>query len=281
MRRDPRALGVPRSRWRLIDLLGQVPDWRVRTVQGLGRVLARLGLRHKRGRATLHSPDPDYDAKVATLQTTRHLARHDPQTVLLFLDEMSLHRQPTLAPAWEASGRAQPLARRSLRADTPIRILGALDATTGQVQMRRADRCSVEMLVTFLGQVAAAYPGQRLTVALDNWPLHFHADVLCALEPQTTPFPLRRAANWAAEPSGAALRRWGDWQLPIQLLPLPTYAPWTNPIEKVWRKLRQDLGHLHPYADDLPTLRTHIATWFAQYHHPSPDLLHAVGLMPK
>ena len=43
--------------------------------------------------------------------------------------------------------------------------------------------------------------------------------------------------------------RWGGWQLPIQLVPLPTYASWCNPIEKLWRQLRQELLHLHRFAD--------------------------------
>lgn len=281
MRRLPRTAGIDRTRWRLTDLLGCLPGWRLHTPQGLGRVLARLGLSYQRGRSHIHSPDPAYVGKVAAVQAAVRTARDDPAQVLLFLDEMTLYRQPTLAPAWEARGRTQPRAERSQRADTPIRILGALDATTGQVQMRRADRCSVEMLVGFLGHLAAAYPGQHLAVVLDNWPVHFHPDVLCALEPQTSPFPLRGAANWSTVPSPQARRRWGDWALPIQLVQLPSYAPWTNPIEKVWRKLRQDLGHLHPYADDLPTLRARIDAWFAPYQQPSPALLRYVGLMPN
>ena len=35
--------------------------------------------------------------------------------VALFQDEVTLHRQPSLAPAYEARGRAQPLAARSHR----------------------------------------------------------------------------------------------------------------------------------------------------------------------
>ena len=58
--------------------------------------------------------------------------------------------------------------------------------------------------------VAAADPqAERLYSALDNWPVHFHfhPELLAALPPQIT------------------------------LVPLPTYAPWTNPVEKVWRWL--------------------------------------------
>jgi transposase len=36
----------------------------------------------------------------------------------------------------------------------------------------------------------------------------------------------------------------------IVLVPLPTYAPWTNPVEKVWRKLCQEVLHLHEFVDE-------------------------------
>ena len=56
----------------------------------------------------------------------------------------------------------------------------------------------------------------------DNWSIHTHADVLAALE------------------------RWPR----IEPVWLPTYAPWLNPIEKLWRWLRQDVLKLHRLAGD-------------------------------
>jgi len=95
-----------------------------------------------------------------------------------------------------------------------------------------------------------------------------------------SPFPRYTPGNWPTEASAAARRKWGALHLPIQLIPLPSYASWCNPIEKVWRKLRQELGHLHPWADDLDRLRAALDAWGARYAAPSPDLLHYVGLGP-
>jgi len=33
----------------------------------------------------------------------------------------------------------------------------------------------------------------------------------------------------------------------ITLVYLPTYAPWLNPIEKLWRKAYQEVLHLHRF----------------------------------
>jgi hypothetical protein len=66
--------------------------------------------------------------------------------------------------------------------------------------------------------------------------------------------------------------------LPIHLIWLPTYAPWTNPIEKLWRCLKQDVLHLHRYQDDWQGLRARVDAFFAQFATGSPDLLRYVGL---
>jgi hypothetical protein len=280
VRRDPHSCGLDRSRWRLADVLAHCAWLGLRTPQGLGQLLARLGIGYKRGRDYLHSPDPDYDAKLAAISTAHQTARDEPaHQVLLYLDEMTLYRHPTLARAWEAVGGGQPLARRSYRGATPTRVLGALDAVSAQVHHRRPDKITIAALLRFFQALVAAYPGATtLTVVLDNWPVHFHPDVLVALVPQTSPFPRYLPASWAPEPSPRAVARWGDLALPIQLLPLPTYASWANPIEQLWRKLRQDLGHLHPWADDLAQLRAAVDHWLDAYHQPSPELLHYVGL---
>jgi hypothetical protein len=270
---------VARSRWRLVDLLAQCPWLRLRTPQSLGRLLARLGITYKRGRDAIHSPDPDYTAKLAAVAAARQAATTDPDHhVVLYLDEMTLYRQPTVAQAWAARGRSQALARRSQRSNTGTRLLAALEAATGVVHSLRAETIAIPTLVRFLRELVAAYPGKTLTVVLDNWSNHFHPDLLGALVPQQSPFPFLVPANWATEPSAAARRKWGHLHLPIQLLPLPTYASWTNPIEKLWRKLRQELGHLHPWADDLPRLRDEVDAWLAAYHAPAPELLRYVGL---
>jgi hypothetical protein len=115
-------------------------------------------------------------------------------------------------------------------------------------------------------------------VAQDNWPVHTHPDRLVALEAQGSPFAWHRPNHWATEPSAAAVRKWGRLQLPIQLVPLPTYTSWTNPIEKLWRKLRQDVTHLHPWADDLARLRAELDHFLDQFGAGSADLRRYVGL---
>ena len=160
--------------------------------------------------------------------------------------------------------------------------MGALDAADGRVLFRRRGALDVAALVGFYREVAAAYPGaERIDVVLDNWPVHFHPDLLVALRPQACPFPFPRPGNWPTAPSPEAVRKWGHLRLPIRLLPLPTDASWLNPIEKLWRWLRQEVVHLHPWADDLPALRAAADAFLGRFRPGAPAgaaLLRYVGL---
>ena len=66
----------------------------------------------------------------------------------------------------------------------------------------------------------------------------------------------------------------------IELLPLPTYAPWTNPTEKLWRLLGKDVLDQHAFVEDWLGLKQAVTDWLAQYAHGSESLLHSVGLRP-
>ena len=81
---------------------------------------------------------------------------------------------------------------------------------SGQVLVRRRQSFNVKERYRFFYHVEQHYPEARVIyIALDKWPVHFHPSVL---------------ENWERIHSK------------IRLLPLPTYAPWTNPIEKCWRQ---------------------------------------------
>src|SRR5215204_1411737 len=170
VRREPRAFGVPKTRWTLGDLHA-VCDWlRLHTAGGLSRLLARLELSWQRARDYVHSPDPDYDAKRTTIAdlVAQGQAAGSP-IVTLYLDELTYYRQPSLAGAWAAQGTAQPRAQRSYRSNTATRLLGTLDVRDGRVVYYQGARVGPQELVRFYQQLRAAYPtAARLYVVQDN-----------------------------------------------------------------------------------------------------------------
>lgn len=249
----PEAYGNKRARWTLASLSEAVADWRSYSPSGLSRLLKATGVSYKRGREYIHSPDRDYIIKRDLAQSCVEEARSNPeQVVTCYLDEFSFYRQPTVARDWHASGHTQPLARRSHRANQYHRIIGALNVVTGQVTYRMARRTDVPFICRFLRLLRLQYPdADRIYVVLDNWyGVHNHKDV-----------------QQTAGEEG------------IFLIYLPTYAPWLNPIEKVWRKAYQEVIHLHRYSDRWPELKQRMADFLDQYAVGSPRLLRYVGLL--
>jgi hypothetical protein len=180
-------------------------------------------------------------------------------------------------------GEFQPLARRSYRSDTEFRGIGALNAVTGQVTYHQASKADIRQLVVFYDMVVKDYPRiETIYIVEDNWPVHYHADLLIHLQPQHFPFPIYLPASWSNEPSLKAKReaRKRGEKLPIRILQLPTYASWANPIEKLWRWVRQSILHLHRLSDDWQTLKQRVMDFIQSFRKGSNELLRYVGLSP-
>jgi transposase len=216
-------------------------------------IVRRLGLRWRRGRAYLHSPDLAYDAKLRRITGAQMVARYDPaQSVLLYADEFTYYRRPTIASALAPCGSDQPRARFGLGFNTKRRIACCLNAMTGRLTCWHRARFDHATLLRFYRAVAAAYPeAERIFLVHDNWKVHTQPDLLAGLADG-----------------------------PMLPLLLPTYAPWTNPVEQVWRQLHADVLHLHEFAENWDELTAAVTAWLAQWQQDSPALLHTVGLWP-
>src|SRR5262245_2176476 len=280
--RSPASCGQSGTRWTLSRVRAACPWLWLHTDSGMHHILKRLRISWQPARSYIHSPDLDYDAKLANVQAVRMLSKQaEGQVVVVYLDEVTIEQQPSLAHAYAVQdrGRSQPRARLGHSSNTLTRVVATLEHGTGQVVYRRANKITIARLVQFFQDLRAAYPqAERIYVVMDNWPVHIHPDVLVALERQETRHLPALPPSWSDQPSATAVKKWGHLQLPIQLIPLPTYASWCNSIEKLWRKLRQELTHLHQWAADLPRLRAEIDDFLDQFATGSHDLLRYVGL---
>ena len=252
MHRSPREYGIPRTRWRLQDV-GRALAWlNGYSDAGIYKVLKRLGFSRKQALNFIRSPDPEFRAKwQAILKAFSEAVYHPDEVVCLFLDELTYYRQPSSAPAYHRRGKSQPRARQAARANTQTRVVAALNGVTGRVIYLQRSKIGKEALVAFYAQVRAAYPeAEKIYIVQDNWPTH---KVPAVME---------------------ALRAHG-----LTALFLPTYATWLNPIEKLWRWLKQDVLHLHRHADDLDTLRQQVVQFLDQFAQGSDALLRYVGIL--
>lgn len=275
VRRDPHQLGHARSRWSLPTLLQSCSWLRLQTTPGLWQLLQRLGIHYKRGREYVHSPDEHYLEKLALIAAQRQRTQVEPERyVLIYVDELTYYQQPSLSSDYALQGHQQPLARRSYQRNRWFRVVAGLNALTGQVTYRQRSQVTTRALADFWTQLGATYPqAERIFVVLDNWPVHFHPDAIAGLETQTWSWPPYVPANWHLTRQPPAVR------LPIQLLCLPTYASWCNPIEKLWRWLKQELLHLHRLSHDWTGLKEEVQAFLDRFQGASPELLRYTGLL--
>lgn len=249
--RSPQSQGFERSRWWL-DGIGKAIEWLANASRAqILQMLHRFGLSYKRGRIYMHSPDHDYDLKLAYVQKAYEMAQNKPdEVVLLYQDELTYYRRPSVARGYAQRGSDNPRAYQGVGSNKKRRVCGTLNAVTGDFFAWQRARFDRDNLLNYYLEVDKMYPDAKtIFIVQDNWSVHFHPKILQGLS-----------------------------RTKITLLRLPTYAPWTNPIEKVWLKLKQELLHLHRFNDDWQALQDAVENWLQRCDDNPTSLLRFVGL---
>lgn len=249
---SPYNYGIKRARWRLQDV-GRALAWlNGYSDTGIYKVLKRLGFSRKRALNFIRSPDPEYRMKwQAVLRAYAEAVNQPDKVVILFLDELTYYRQPSKAPAYHSSGKTQPQAIQVATYNTKTRLVAVMNAITGQVTYMQRSKIGKEALVAFYAQVRAAYlDAEKVYIVQDNWPVH------------KLPEPMQAMLVHGLTP-----------------LFLPIYASWLNPIEKLWRWLKQEVLHLHRFAHQLDQLRQLATEFLDQFQSNADHLLLYVGLL--
>ena len=100
----PFLYGVQRSNWHLPSVRQVVPWMAQMSLPGICKLLKRLDVRYKRGRAHVHSPDPLYDQKMADMSNARILAHSAPKEVIfLYEDEFTFFSRPVVGRCYQPS----------------------------------------------------------------------------------------------------------------------------------------------------------------------------------
>jgi transposase len=147
--------------------------------------------------------DPDAPAKLAAIAAAGRLVAQGAAS-LLYLDECDLHLLPVVRAMWMKGPR--------VRVPTPGQnakhaFFGALDAVSGVFHWIDRERKLAIHFVTFLEQLAAAYPDGPLFLVLDGSPCH----------------------------TAKVVQAWMAAHPRVQVLWLPKYAAHeVNPVERVW-----------------------------------------------
>ena len=250
--KTPLDFGADQSRWTLALLRYKVTFLSVyNSLSGLFYLISALRLSWLRCRDVVDSMDA---SRFYTIRRNRRLlgyVRQNPhKAVMLFLDEFSVYRQPLRGKACGQKG-TQPKNRRSRASNTRMRIVGAINAVDGQLIFDVASKITVVKLSQFLQQLRDTYPEHRIYLVLDNWHnVHQHPKTEAKLE-ELSIIPL--------------------WQ--------PLYMPQSNPIERLWWHLSEQLLRIHRLSDQWDVLKQRVFSWLTAFTQPSEKLLRMVGLL--
>ena len=170
--------------------------------------------------------------------------------VLYDADEFNVSWMPTLRARWSPVGQ-QVMIRTPGQPTKPYGI-GAVNYYTGETvvlfRRRKRRREIAELLQALLDK----HPTQTIYVAWDNCHTH-EADEVEAV--------LRSAAGR------------------LVLLSLPTYSPWLNPIERLWRHFRREVTHCELFQT-VKLLLQAAQRFFDRYNHCPSAVLSVIGAHP-
>ncbi|MEO8394438.1 MAG: IS630 family transposase [Chloroflexota bacterium] len=167
-----------------------------------------------------------------------------------YADEFNVSWLPTLKALWSPLGQQvmiptprQPYKRYGL---------GAVNYHTGKTvvifRQHKRRREVAELLLAILDQ----HPTETVYVAWDNSSTHEDHEI-------------ERVVR------GAAGR--------LVLLYLPTYSPWLNPIEMLWRHFRREVTHCELF-ESVKALLTAAQNFFDRYGECPKSVLSIIGALP-
>lgn len=136
-------------------------------------------------------------------------------------------------------------------ANTVMRVVGLMDAATAEVHVWDFHRITSNQVAQCFRNISSLYPdADKIYLVMDNWPVHLHPKVQRVLDAQPR----------------------------VSVIPLPTYAPWLNNIEKLWKWIRHRVTHAHPWWDNFHVFRQQILAEFARLKPGLPELRRYCGL---
>jgi putative transposase len=220
----PRDFGFVRSRWTCGTIV-----WLLRHDHGVTvsretvrRWLHQHDLVYRRPRPVLGPKDPKRAAKLREIKTL--LANLPPSEVAVFQDEVDVNTNPKIGRMWMKRGQQAEVVTPGT--NTKRYLAGSLNWRTGQLILTAGMKRNSELFLAHLDELRRCLRRYKVIhVICDN--ARFHRPDQCKAVREY-------------------LAKWGHR---IQLHFLPTYAPETNPIERVWWHLHEEITRNHRCAD--------------------------------
>lgn len=223
---EPREAGYSFSTWTCADLLRELirKGFEAVSRETIRAHLHTLGYRVRRPVLSIASPDPDYQQKAKKLE--RYQKQAEKGDILLFYqDEIDLNLLPGIMRCWTSQGVQRKVPTPGV--NQKRYGFGAVNYVSGQTIQRIEERKNSVGFCAFIEQFmqtvtqAPAYHGQKIVLVVDNFIIH------------------------RSHKTQEFLEKYTDQLL---LFMLPTYSPWLNLIERLWKHLRRKVTHNHLFT---------------------------------
>lgn len=226
---DPRQFGYGFTTWssgRLAAHLAKVTGAALSPVQ-VRRLLHQEGFSVHRPKHTLKGKRDEaayQKAKARLRRLKKRAVAEGPDEVLIFQDEVEIHRLPALARVWAKVGTQPEVPTPGTNEKQGV--YGGIDYATGKLTYTVAATKSGVHFLAFLITLVAAYAGKKVRLVCDNGRFHTTKAVQAWLE-----------AN----------------RDKVEIFWLPPYCPSLNLIERLWGHLKRTVlaNVLFETIDDL------------------------------
>jgi putative transposase len=247
VRRRPRSLGQPYSMWtlqRLADFLAEETEIIVSS-ETVRRLLAEVEIVFSQPQHKVSSPDPDYATKKQLVEETREQLKAG--EVFYYADEFNVSWLPTLRAMWSPKGQQVMIPTPGQQAT--YYGIGAVNYYTGETVVQFQPHKRRQEIAQLLAALVEKHPTETIYVAWDNANTHENEEVDAVVQ--------------AAEGH-------------LVLLYLPTYSPWLNPIEMLWRHFRREVTHDELFGS-MQALLAASQDFFDRYNQCPGKILSVIG----
>lgn len=216
---------LPGHRWTLKKVVNLVEK---RTGIQISRskartMLQRAGLSWKKCKKLLTKADPDKRAAYAAQLEGLFTAMCQGKVRLIYIDEVHLHQDMDLGYSWSTRGEADWVPSHSPGLSAKLNWYGAYDFTDGQCFLWENGRCNSDNTIGFLQ-------------ALSQWLEQSESALPVCIIMDGAPWHRSHRVYSAADDLG------------IELVRLPAYSPDLNPIEGLWKWMREDITQRHCHS---------------------------------
>jgi transposase len=237
--KTPREFGFLRSRWScatVVLLLWEEHQLEV-SAETVRRWLHQEQVVWRRPRPVLGPKDPEYAGKLRRIR--RLLATMPDDETAVFEDEVDINTNPKIGSMWMYRGQQAEV--ETPGSNVKRYLAGSLNWRTGKLLVSEpGTRRNAELFVLHLDELRRRLRCYRhIHVICDNAPFH----------------DCRKVQEFLA--------RWGHR---ITLHFLPKYAPETNPIERVWWHLHEEITRNHR-CRTIEELLDLTFDWFGYKNH--------------